>query len=37
LFWLANNNVKLGNFSSGPDYKHIPYIKEDDIIRFFDD
>lgn len=35
LFWLAKNNVVLGNYSSSPDYEHVPYITDDELLRFF--
>lgn len=37
LFWLATNNkeITIGNFSSGPDYVHIPYITEEELNSFF--
>jgi len=38
LFWLANKskNIRLGNYSSGPEFNHIPYIREEELINFFE-
>jgi hypothetical protein len=35
LFWYQKQKVKLGDHSSGPIYKNVPYVMEKDIPKFF--
>jgi len=37
LFWYGKSKgVRLGSHSSGPDYKDVPYIQQEDLVKFYE-